>query len=398
MLSFNRVLANLLTSAWKTVCNQAFCRSTDSYSYARVTVAQRNDRRGFTLVELLVVIAIIGVLVALLLPAVQAARESARRMQCTNNLKQIGLALQNHHGAVGNFPIGAALEEGSMWSAFILPYMEQQAIRDLVTIDFGNNFNYAYKGPFYSYPVARNNLEACETVVPVYRCPSAGLPEHVADQGSDSSYYIQNRVPGSYIGCASGIAENSYRTLIDGERHNWMEQLDGVLSGILVNDGKRTKFGTKPISMRQITDGTSNTIAVGEAVPDIAAMEASASSGRSNSGYTSPEPTRGNRKDHWYIGSDSIDGPQESDLSEALGSTGVLPNLHKQPAIYNCNGGASSIIVCQALQLSFSSEHPGVVQVVLCDGSVQTIGDGIDAKVWSDMGTRASEIDPTVTP
>ena len=84
-------------------------------------------KRGFTLVELLVVIAIIGILVALLLPAVQAAREAARRSSCQNNLKQIGLALQNYHSASGSLPIGAGLEEGSLWSAFILPYMEEEA-------------------------------------------------------------------------------------------------------------------------------------------------------------------------------------------------------------------------------------------------------------------------------
>ncbi len=93
-----------------------------------------------------------------------------------------------------------------------------------------------------------------------------------------------------------------------------------------------------------------------------------------------------NRKDHWYIGSDVIDGA-EVDVSEALGSTGVPPNLHKQPDVYNCNSPSSAN--CQALQLSFSSEHPGIVQVLLCDGSVRTIQENINLAVWSAIGTRA---------
>ncbi len=88
--------------------------------------------RGFTLVELLVVIAIIAILIGLLLPAVNSARESARRAQCLNNLKNIGLAVKNYETAFKQFPAGASATEGGMWSAFILPYLEETATWDII--------------------------------------------------------------------------------------------------------------------------------------------------------------------------------------------------------------------------------------------------------------------------
>ncbi len=347
-----------------------------------------HSRRGFTLVELLVVIAIIGLLVALLIPAVQSARGAARRIQCTNNLKQIGLALQNHHDAVRTLPLGAALTEGAMWSAFVLPYMEEESLRDLVILLEHNQ--YAHNQPFYSYPVTDpffRNLVACETVIPVYRCPSAGLPEHMRDQGQDSTYYIQQRVPGSYIACASGIATSQVSSKVLGVNHRWLEKMDGVMWGLTIGSPKDAR---DLVSFRKIEDGLSKTIAVGEAVTDFQKI-LELSTGRGN-GYPGPEPTSGNRKDHWYIGSDGIDGPGIGDPSEALGSTGVRPNLPIRP-----DPCKSSSPACQALQLSFSSQHPGITQVVMCDGSVRPIQEDIAAVVWSKMGTRSKHFD-AVTP
>ena len=92
------------------------------------------EARGFTLVELLVVIAIIGLLISLLLPAVQASRAAVRRTQCQNNLRQQGLAAMLHHDAVGHFPPGARTYEGSLWSFHLLPYLEEAPVHDLAII------------------------------------------------------------------------------------------------------------------------------------------------------------------------------------------------------------------------------------------------------------------------
>ncbi len=108
---------------------------------------KQSINQGFTLVELLVVIAIIGILVALLLPAVQAAREAARRSQCTNNLKQTGLAIMNYESTFGELPPGAFLGEGSSWSAFILPYLEEGNVFSNLTIGEDQNGNFQWGSP-----------------------------------------------------------------------------------------------------------------------------------------------------------------------------------------------------------------------------------------------------------
>ncbi len=326
-------------------------------------------RGAFTLVELLVVIAIIAILVMMLLPAVNAAREAARRTQCVNNLKQIGVAVLNYEGARGEFPIGAILYEGSMWSAYILPYMEDETLKKLLTIgeDRSGNFQWAHPGP-YRYPITDpvyKNLTACETLIAAYRCPSAGLPEFQYDVSADS-WHVMRRVPASYAGCASGIAFDQNNPL-------GLPELDGVMYGI----SKDRQQQVKPVRISKILDGTSKTIMVGEVLHDKITQQ--------NVGRKS-ESLRGDRKDHWYIGSDDID-TTASDASECLGSTGVRPNLQQ---LYRCGDGAPNA-ECQELQLSFSSAHTGIVIVVMCDGAVQRIENEVDLKLWSDMGTRSAK-------
>ena len=152
-------------------------------------------RSAFTLIELLVVIAIISILVLLLLPAVNAAREAARRTQCINNLKQIGLAVLNYEGTRGEFPIGAMLYEGSMWTAYILPHMEDENLKKLMTIgeDSYGNFQWAHPGP-YRYPIddkIYRNVIACETLISTFRCPSGAIPDYQYDISADNWHVMQ---------------------------------------------------------------------------------------------------------------------------------------------------------------------------------------------------------------
>jgi prepilin-type N-terminal cleavage/methylation domain-containing protein len=221
--------------------------------------------RGFTLVELLVVIAIIGVLVALLLPAVQAAREAARRSQCSNNLRQMGLALHNYHDTHLAFPInyrpkgttGANDYATWSWMQGILPYIEQANLYNTMSIS-----------ERMSLP---NNLKVAETPIKTYLCPSDGLTRGGMMPGrSDGggTKAVQN-----YKAC-SGAAWNWAFINMNNVRwgpteSNGLTKCDGLLCS--------NSQGTPPSDMSwvaknmtrfpTVTDGTSNTFAIGEAIP-----------------------------------------------------------------------------------------------------------------------------------
>ena len=341
---------------------------------------------AFTLVELLVVIAIIGILVALLLPAIQAAREAARRSQCTNNLKQIGLAVQNYESTNKGLPPGCYLGEGSAWSAFILPYLEEGAAFDWLTIgetDAGN-YQWAKSGGYEDAAAlgdSYRNIRVIETVMSVYRCPSIALPEHQTDLSHDQ-YWVMKRSPASYIGVVSGLEIRQHPIWRMRYERGPIQNpsypgVDGVLVGLHHTQETNTR-----ITFSKITDGTSKTALAGEAVHDYETQDVEGST---------PEALEGDRKDHWWGGSDDIDTDPFMDLSEMLGSTGVPINVQKDPAqnqAWCANPGSPE---CQALQLSFGSEHSGVVLMVFCDGHTEAVQEDIDRKVWSDYGTRASQ-------
>ena len=202
----------------------------------------RSRARGFTLIELLVVIAIISVLIALLLPAVQSAREAARRVQCVNNLKQVGLALHNYHDTLGAFPMSYAARSkfldgqtdtapGWSWATMILPQLEQRPIYNAV------NFVLAVENPANSTVIL--------TSMSVYVCPSdiTTGPFPVSDP---TAQVLTTMTPASYAACVGNDLTDSATGLNN----------DGLGNGVM--------FRNSGIGMGAITDGTSQTILVGE--------------------------------------------------------------------------------------------------------------------------------------
>ncbi|MBN2294116.1 MAG: DUF1559 domain-containing protein [Pirellulales bacterium] len=195
---------------------------------------------GFTLVELLVVIAIIGILIALLLPAVQAAREAARRMQCTNNLKQLGLAAQLYHDARGSFPPGQTIINawgGWQWSTLILPYVEATNI--------GERINYDYASNQYVDP----NRQLLRTLLPFYGCPSAGSLNLVSCCGA----YANGGAGAEHIAAMhyGGISTHTYPA--------------GKCAS--TNAGSGCLYTESKVRLVDITDGTSQTLLIGERIP-----------------------------------------------------------------------------------------------------------------------------------
>ena len=287
----------------------------------------RTRRNGFTLIELLTVIAIIGILIAILLPAVQSARETARRMQCQNNLRQQGVALHLFHDKAGRFPAGVAWPDRKLWSGQMLPYIEQIALHD--TLD--------QTLPWTEPP----NSTACATWLSVLRCPSSSAPNHLDAQG------IDDRVPCNYLACASGrVTRESGPPPLIGR-----PDADGMF------------YVNSDVRIDDIRDGTSSTIAFGEAVFVFE------KSGVDHSGFHQ-------FIDHWYIGTPEGAG---NEFSESMGSTGVPINAFRDKTLF-----------VDERELSFSSRHPGGAQVAFADGHVKFISDSVDRITWSSFGTRAS--------
>ncbi len=328
----------------------------------------RRHRRGFTLIELLVVIAIIAVLIALLLPAVQQAREAARRTQCKNNLKQIGLALHNYHDVVNAFPMGVSGWPNTLngtlwgWGTMILPH-----------VDGGNLFLSLAASPGGTAP--QTNLPATgfnavmasfnptnpllESVLPVYRCPSdTGLPTVIIPPG----------------GLNGSLRQNTY---IYG-RCNYPGVVGSTITdsgGLLTSDGAFAESSC--IQLRDFTDGTSNTFLIGE---------------RRSPGMVGGLYAGGDT--NWCGANDDID-PHAMwqgfaihlgfcDQASKLNATMVNP-----PSVTN-----------SAAYTAFSSQHTGGAHFLLADGSVrfisETIATGPPATAGSTYQNLASRNDGQV--
>ncbi|WP_152053014.1 DUF1559 domain-containing protein [Tautonia marina] len=308
---------------------------------------------GFTLIELLVVIAIIGILIALLLPAVQSAREAARRIACNNNLKQIGIAMHQYHDTNGCLPpanLGPVYQFSPL--ARVFPFLEQAALFSAINFDLGLRAG-------GNAPVRPENLTATQTEVAVFLCPSDGNNRIILDP--------QYR-PANYVASAgSGVPDDG----------NFLAPLaDGV------------SFVSSLVSFANIQDGLSNTAMVSESLVGEGRDTAAGTRGDvkrqylhlgseqppanrpsiENCGVGASFPWRGNRNYGWAVGR----------LDAALYNHFLLPN-DRQPDCYHTHVRGWK---------AARSDHPGGVNLLFCDGHVGFLKDTVNPMTWRALATR----------
>lgn len=298
-------------------------------------------QRGFTLIELLVVIAIIAILIALLLPAVQQAREAARRTQCKNNLKQLGIALHNYHDVAGYFPSGHSGQtvwmdscpEGTCgqwgWGSLILPFLE-----------LGNTHEGILVGA-QTMPASASNatmLAVMQTPIPGFRCPSDTGPDLNDDQkipstgGGGADCTGSSCVP---VALSNYVGSNDTYDL---DRDNWNGFMGRVprLGPANNPSGVQTAMAT-----RDFTDGLSNTFAIGERA--------------------------------WQLGGVRLQA------GVVFGTNGDTGNHNNQGQVYVMGSGRWGLNdTCNECDRGFSSNHPGGAHFLLADGAVKFISENID--------------------
>ena len=329
--------------------------------------------RGFTLVELLVVIAIIGILVALLLPAIQAAREAGRRSSCSNNLKQIGLACQNFHDIHGNLPPGMTDDDTNNfgWGAYILPFLEQKPLSDQIDRVFTNatpngtnprpemlvkggrhvNIDSWTTGAQVDQPWRVDNpLQRPNTQVELkgFMCPSSALPKR-DDDNYGASCYAGNVgtevIPFSSFACGNAPNRNAQ-------------------TGVLLHDGNNGE--TRVVGMHEVIDGTSNVFLVGEIGPS-----ANVHARKTNDGNY---PI--------WAGGNNDQGCNARFMGSTLRFAG--PNFY-------LNRGWVPVLSPTSPDISdlcFGSYHPAGAQFVMVDGSVQFVKSGVNVLIYSYLASR----------
>lgn len=298
-------------------------------------------RHAFTLVELLVVIAIIGILIAMLLPAVQAAREAARRLQCSNNLKQIGVAMHSHLSANNAFPPGSYWKPNSelhssgneaTWITFLLPYLEEKALYEMIDWEGPDSFGNACDPPYTYRKIAGEQL-------PMMLCPSAER---------DTELWLNGFAKGNYA------ANNGEGPMIE-----WFEPPTSRMAGVFHLEGKRV--GSKA---SDISDGLSNTAFVSEIL--MVSKNGSVQDHRGVMHYPEGPLYHHNRT--------------PNDLYPDQLRPGNCVNTPTAPC-------QQSIAAYRATVMTARSLHPGGVNFLLGDGSVSFMSSTVTLDVWLALGT-----------
>ena len=315
---------------------------------------QNVSKKAFTLVELLVVIAIIGILIALLLPAVQAAREAARRMQCTNKLKQICLAAHSYHDSHDKLPPGGLNAHRQTWYHAAMPFMEQNALGDS-----WDSTKLYYDGVNEIIP--ESNIEALH-------CPSDQSSNNDPNNSIQSFRYFR----GNYVCNAGNVG-------VGGTASGNLTPLPSRTLGTVAVENGGQPFvisidaGFKQVSLDEITDGTSNTLAFSECLQ-----------GRPGTSTTGVPGVYGLRGAAYHA-------------AFCWFTTWVTPNTttpDRNPDSYRCcvsTGQApceSAVVVGSGpVTLAARSSHPGGVNAGMLDGSVRFVDNEIQWETWQAMGT-----------
>jgi prepilin-type N-terminal cleavage/methylation domain-containing protein len=345
-------------------------------------VVCHRSRGGFTLVELLVVIAIIGVLVALLLPAIQAAREAARRAQCQNNLKQIGLACLNYESARRVLPYGNMISNStggtfhSGWTIEILPYVENSALKAL------------YRPGLIINSPDPQVKRLRETPVPMYACPSDHPMELTYPESGPAEGPKMNFAPGSYRSCAG--RGNGYATWYLNENlpppvgaaahtangtsaihYGWRGPVHAAFLKPGSNGIVDPNRALKPEPLKAITDGMSQTLLAGEQTSHTSENDNNPFGRRTFWAYS------------WGNYASSQTTPQDRTLWGDYKRCTLVPEGSAEPY----TGGGNDI----ACMSGWSSLHASGFNGVNCDGSVALISLDIDLKVFAVMGSIADD-------
>lgn len=314
--------------------------------------------RGFTLVELLVVIAIIGILVALLLPAIQAAREAARRSQCVNNMRQLGVAMQNYQDVHKKLPMGSWSCCWGTWQMSVLPFIEEQQLADMYqwspNIRTGNfELNYDHAFQYSSTDLTRNppirNLQVVQTRIATLSCPS--------DEPQVNSAYVSGATYHNYVANYGNNNHTGTSPIIPSLA--FPKHLGSPFIGYDYDPPK-----PKQTTFKQIVDGLSKTLMFSETVQ-----------GRD-------DDLRGFTWWGWSAAFETTAAPN-SDL-DYLQQAGYCKPQEPNPP---CAGTSGSNFP----RASARSRHPGGVNVVMCDSSVQFVVNDVDLATWRAASTTKGD-------